>query len=219
MLLHRKNDSREASSRSLTRCGRARLESAVFLDAEHERRAGEDATQRQLDAGVEGPLLPPCLVEREHARHVRLRHRPTERAARERRDDLRRARLFLAATRRAAGEDALAARRLAGARRIERTGDGQRFDVRPAGRIVGAGGAAKERPQPLRARADLAHERGADRVRTRGHRHAHLQSRIDRVHAVGDARPAAPGPPGRAFSVSPPIVAMKTRAPSIVISI
>jgi hypothetical protein len=58
--------------------------------------------------------------------------------------------------------------------------------VRPAGRVVRAGGTAKERPQPLRALADLAHEGRAHRMRSRGDRHTYLQTCIDGIHPVGD---------------------------------
>ena len=54
MLLHRKNDSRDASSRSLMRYavsgGGVRR---IALDAEQELRADEHALERPLDAGVE----------------------------------------------------------------------------------------------------------------------------------------------------------------------
>ena len=51
MLLHRKNESRDASSRSLTRYGDAgRHARRIALDAEQELRADEQAAQRALDA-------------------------------------------------------------------------------------------------------------------------------------------------------------------------
>ena len=58
MLLQRKNDSRDASSMSLTRyaCTGATVGGSLF-DAEHERRAGEQAAKRELNAGLEGALL------------------------------------------------------------------------------------------------------------------------------------------------------------------
>ena len=59
MLLHRKNDRREASSMSLIAVGRPRRHlGGIALDAQHELRAGEDALQRQLDAGFEAAVLP-----------------------------------------------------------------------------------------------------------------------------------------------------------------
>ena len=60
MLLHRKNDSRDASSTSLTRWIEPGVAAAVLLDAEDEGRAGENAPQRQLNAGVEAPFLRPA---------------------------------------------------------------------------------------------------------------------------------------------------------------
>ena len=66
MLLHRKNDSREASSRSVSRCGRLPApRRRILLEAEDEARTGEDALESALDAGVEAPLLTRLVVERQ----------------------------------------------------------------------------------------------------------------------------------------------------------
>ena len=61
----------------------------VVLDAEDERRAREQAAQRQLDAGVERSLLPAFLEEGEQPRAVRRRHRTPIGAPRQRGKDLR----------------------------------------------------------------------------------------------------------------------------------
>ena len=57
MLLHRKNDSREASSRSLMRYALpAATPARIALDAEQELRVDEHALERRLDAGVEAAV-------------------------------------------------------------------------------------------------------------------------------------------------------------------
>src|SRR5688572_16025902 len=108
---------------------RAWLGRPVLLDAEHERRAGDDAPNPELDAGVERSLLASGGIELEHACELWLRHRTTECAAGQCRENLRRTCVFLAADRGTAREDPLAARRRAGASGVERPGDRQRLDV------------------------------------------------------------------------------------------
>src|SRR6186997_1914849 len=76
---------------------RAWLERSVLLDAEHERRAGENAPNPELNAGVEVSLLASGRIELEHACEFRLRHRTTECAASQRRENFRRTGVFLAA--------------------------------------------------------------------------------------------------------------------------
>ena len=59
MLLHRKNDSREASSRSLIAVDAAgRDVCRIALDAEQELGADQQALERALDPGVESPCVP-----------------------------------------------------------------------------------------------------------------------------------------------------------------
>ena len=71
MLLHRKNDSRDASSTSLTRYAVAgRDRGRVLFDAEDEGRARQQPPQRELDAGVEAALLAAVAIEREQRRQV-----------------------------------------------------------------------------------------------------------------------------------------------------
>ena len=61
MLLHRKNDSREASSRSLMRyAASGRRAGRVVLDAEEELRADEQPLERALNAEIEIPSARPC---------------------------------------------------------------------------------------------------------------------------------------------------------------
>ena len=76
-LLHRKNDSREASSRSLS----VRTPSAAALDAIQEVRAGEDRRERVAHAALEAAALAALLVEAHQRREIFVGHRPAERAA------------------------------------------------------------------------------------------------------------------------------------------
>ena len=80
MLLHRKNDSRDASSRSLTRYGVSGASAGgIALDAEQELRADQHGRQRHLDAGVEVVLgRAPC----DRARAVRRGRRRSPAAGR-----------------------------------------------------------------------------------------------------------------------------------------
>ena len=62
MLLHRKNDSRDASSRSLTRYVEpAGTPAGSDFDPEQELRADEQPPERQLDAGLEVRVARPSL--------------------------------------------------------------------------------------------------------------------------------------------------------------
>src|SRR5262245_54804993 len=164
---------------------RARLDASIFLGAEHERRAREDATEPELNAGLELALLPSCRVKLHHAGELGLRHWTTECVAGERRENLRRASVLLVSRGWAAGEASLAARSGAGTCRVERTGNCQRFDVWPARRVIRPGRAAQERPQALATAADLPDERGTNCMRTCGDRHAHLQTCVDRIRTIG----------------------------------
>ena len=73
MLLHRKNDSRDASSRSLTDTACRARRRRVALGAEHELRAGEDGAERALDAALEAAVLAAGVVERQQAGDLRRR--------------------------------------------------------------------------------------------------------------------------------------------------
>ena len=67
MLLHRKKESREASSRSLTRYGVPGAQSGrIVFDAEQEVRADEHGGNRHLDPGVE-VVFGPRLADRARA--------------------------------------------------------------------------------------------------------------------------------------------------------
>ena len=58
--------------------------------------------------------------------------------------------------------------------------------MRPAGGVVGTGGAAEERPQAVGVLGDLADEGGRHEPRARLHRHAHAQPRVGGVGSRGD---------------------------------
>ncbi len=90
MLLQRKNDSRDASSTSLTGCAApARTPTAIALDAIEERRAGEDARHTDTDSGVEVAVaVARLLVERHRRFDVGRVDRTTVRASREVGEDL-----------------------------------------------------------------------------------------------------------------------------------
>ena len=90
MLLQRKNDSREASSTSLTGCAApARTPAAIALDAIEERRAGEDARHTGADSGVEGAVaFARLLVERHRRFDIGRVDRTAIRASREVGEDL-----------------------------------------------------------------------------------------------------------------------------------
>ena len=101
MLLHRKNDRRDASSTSGDAIGRARLHAGgIGFDAKQKIGADEQPLERRADAGFEVALGAPGLVEAEQRLHVVVRRRPAIRAPRQRRENLRRARRFLACARR-----------------------------------------------------------------------------------------------------------------------
>ena len=89
MLLHRKNDSRDASSRSLTRVRRPRRRAGrIVLDPEQELGIDEKPLEGPLDAGFEAPVAvfaPARVVERQQRIDVGVGHRTAVGAARERR--------------------------------------------------------------------------------------------------------------------------------------
>ena len=92
------------------------------LDAEQEAGLVEHRAQRHLDAVLEAAVGAPLLVEAEQRLHFLARGRAPIRAARQRRQD-RSARTLLRSPsfRGPAGEDPLAARRVADAARVERS--------------------------------------------------------------------------------------------------
>ena len=109
MLLQRKNDSRLASSSSVTRCGVPAGRLAGSL-SERNRKAGLvriRARPVRMPASKSPPAARSSPVQRHRRVDVRLRHRPPERAARHRGQDLLRARRFLRRRFRRADEQAL----------------------------------------------------------------------------------------------------------------
>ena len=90
MLLHRKKERRDASSRSLIRKAAPAATSArVALDAKQKLRADEQTLERALDAPRRTRLPRGLLVERQQILDVGVGHRPPVGAAREREQDLR----------------------------------------------------------------------------------------------------------------------------------
>jgi len=123
-------------------------------------------------ARLERALLPPVAIKREQRVHFASAQRPSIGTARERRQNAPSASLLrcgagsgesgsrASRTRRVTGENAASTRRVARARRIERSRDGQELHVRPAGGVVRSSVAAQERPQPVRPLANLADPHG-----------------------------------------------------------
>ena len=131
MLLQRKNERREASSRSLTRYAVFGATSGgILLDAEEKLRADQHGAQRHLDAASKSALRARLFIELQRHLQIGVGHRPPIGAAHQRRKDALRAAFFLARLRRLADEDAAAAGRVAGALRIVRTIDRDRIDRR-----------------------------------------------------------------------------------------
>ena len=145
IVLHRKNESRDASSTSLIRCAAAGPGAGrVALDAEQELRRHEHRLDGGLDAARRNPpLAAALLVERVERLDVGARHGTPERAVRERGENRARAGRLLRRPLGAADENRRAARGLAAPGRLVRTADDQPADVRPRRRHV----------EPLHARA------------------------------------------------------------------
>ena len=174
----------------------------------------------------------PGLVEAHQDVEVAVRHRPPPRAAREGREDLPRARIFvgraggLGRAGGPAGEDALPARRLPGAGGVEGPGDADPVDGR-LGRLrrrapaLGDGEHLAGRPRLQHAVAlrPPLHERDAEHPRPRPRRDADLEvvvgvQRVLLPRAVAEHRPrerarrrgaggAADGERGHALAVQP----------------
>ena len=89
----------------------------ALVDAEQELGIDEHPLDRRLDATLEAPRGAALVVERHQRRDVLVGHRPPEGPAGQRRRDPPGARGLLRGLRRTAGEDALAAGRLARAQR------------------------------------------------------------------------------------------------------
>ena len=114
MLLHRKNDSRDASSRSLRRYGVfGATVGGLALDPEEELRADAGCCERHLDARLEAASLRAGRDTGERRLQIGVGDRTPIGAARERRDDRLGAALSSAGRRGLADEHAAAARRVA----------------------------------------------------------------------------------------------------------
>ena len=184
MLLHRKNDNREASWRSVSRYGCVGCSvGGIELDAEQEFRADEQPFDRLPYAEIEPALGAPPFVEAQQRRDIRARHRTPERAASQRGEDPFGAgrvagvgglgRHGAAAVRagRVTDEDAASARRVTRPRDLVRTADG---DVRQRRRLCAAAAAIRD-DQGLDGCIGPCQEGRPDFVGTRRHRKLYLQ--------------------------------------------
>ncbi len=97
MLLHRKNDSRDASSRSLTVVDAARRHARrIGLRPEQELGTRQNQPQRVFDARFKASaLIAPRLIETQQRFHVAVGHRPPVCPPRQRGQNLLRARHFV----------------------------------------------------------------------------------------------------------------------------
>ena len=190
MLLHRKNDSRDARSRSLdadtavpgSERSRARARRGTGSSAP----TGCGAARAGCPRRSRRRRGPPCRKS-SSVLHLGVRDRAAIGAARERGQNRRRARLLgsRACRRWPADEDLPAARRVRPrATALVRPADEHRVDGRIAEvQLVGrAGEAALRRLQHAFGLPVLADERHADLARPRFHRHTHLEARVGGVH-------------------------------------
>ena len=144
MLLHRKNERRDASSMPLIGWTLARARArGITLGAEYEPRARQDRVQRSLDAGVEPAFARPALIERHQRSDVGVGDGLPVGAARERLDESRRAHASSLGTCagsavRSRGRQTKMRLRLGvspGPVGVERSSDSQRLDMRQAGPV------------------------------------------------------------------------------------
>ena len=154
----------------------------LALDAEQELGIDEDALEAPLNPGLEAAGAVPRLVEAQQGVEVSARHRPPPRPARQRREDLARARLLLGGGGGPADEDPLPARRLPRTGRVERTGDADLIDGRLGrlGRRAPALGDGENLPGGPRLQDAVAlraslHERDAEHPRPRPGRDSDLE--------------------------------------------
>jgi hypothetical protein len=168
----------------------------IALDAPDELRTGQDALQRELDAALEPAILMAAPIELHQARQIAVAQLPTEGAAAERRHDAAGtgflvgfARGLVApkpgGRRRTTRKHLPPARRIAGAGGVERSGDREAIEVRPAGHVDGVDRAAGERLQLPRRLGDATDPAHGDHVRPRLQRHAHAQATVDFVAGDG----------------------------------
>ena len=173
MLLQRKNDKRDASSKSSIAIARAgRQPFGLGLEAIEEPRVDQQSREGLLDAGFEIAVPPALLVEAQQRveRGVAGIHGPPIRVRRESGQDLARARQLVTSHRRGTAEDGPPARRVAGAGRLERPVDLDAVDA--AARRVDA----EELVDALAAA--LVEQRDGQRARPGGH--AQPDARPDR---------------------------------------
>ena len=212
MLLQRKNDNRDASSRPLRAYTLPGRTGWIAFDAEQEARVDEDALERELDARVEAALPSPGAVEAEQRVDVCRRDRPAIRTPGERGENLPGAAFLVGPTRRPADEDPAAAGCAPQTRDPVGPVDRDRVHGRTAVRHLDAvapvdRGVRRYRLQYLFRVGQRAHERHADRPQPRPRGKAYFQPVVGvmpvvlpfrvSVHA---ARIAPGGGPARALA-------------------
>ena len=181
MLLQRKNDSRDASSRSRQPVRRAGDDALrVALGAEDEGRVGEDAADRQLHATVEvAATTAPLLEVAEQVGDGLRAHGPPEGPPRDGGDDAPGARRFVGGAGRPALEDASAARCVAWPGGVERALDADAVDARDAVHVHRVDRRAQRLEQQRIAGTGLLEERHANRPRPGLETDANLQTLVD----------------------------------------
>ena len=180
MLLHRKNDSREASSRSVIRSS---LGGRRFR-AEDELRIRQDQTEALLDAGLES-LAASRFVTGEHGTHVGLSHRTTIRAPRQRRQDGPGTGRFVDGALWTAAEHPAAARRVARTGRIEWSRHREVIDERQAVHVLKVVVALVRLQRLVRLGSVAAVERHPHHVRAGFDLDPRLQPLVDHVGGFG----------------------------------
>jgi hypothetical protein len=186
MLLQRKNDSREANSTSLTAYALPAAIVGIAFDPKHKLRTCQNPLERCFDSGLESAGFASFLEERHRPLNVFIRHRSPIGSARQIGYDLPGASRLVARIRRTACENSPAARRVAGADRVEWTCDGECLNVRLAGPVEIVDGAANVSLQPLRSQSlRVIDECDGHVVRSRFDGHSNAETRIHCITGVG----------------------------------
>ena len=192
MLLHRKNDSRAASSCSLTRYGAPGAAPVrVPLAPEQEVGAHQHAAEGHLDARVEVAALASQMEETQQHVEVAVVERPPERPASQPPEDLTGAGRFLRTRRRgggrrAADEDGAAAGGVAAAGDVVRPPQLDAADARIEGLVARVLVARHRVVRPAHAfqHRRLIDEGHREPVRAGGHAETHLPPVVGRVPVV-----------------------------------
>src|SRR4030095_3528333 len=100
----------------------------IPLDPDQELRTRQDRPKRHFNTGIEIPLLPRILIERERHSDVFISHRPAICAARKSRDDGSGTAIFFRGSCWTADKNSFPARRIAGTRCVKWPGDSYGID-------------------------------------------------------------------------------------------